>query len=225
MLNATKKGVAIFLSLLFISSMAFLPARVATIEVEESGNNGIFVNSSQTTIPSKAVEYNGNYYCYYDGTKTWDSAESACEALGGHLVTITDQNEQNFILSYISSGASDAYWIGGKFDYESQVMRWVTNEDFNFENWGASGQPAHAYYDPASYVAIARNTITGWVNKDMWCDFCYYDCGGYICEWETKCEEKPTPTNYGDFEYITNDDNTVEITKYLSNDDAVEIPS
>ena len=41
--------------------------------------------------------YNGSSYKIYTEPMTWTQAKEYCEALGGHLVSITSQEEQDFI--------------------------------------------------------------------------------------------------------------------------------
>lgn len=50
------------------------------------------------TLPSDAKEYNGHYYERVDISLTWEEAKSRCERKGGHLVTITDADENNWIV-------------------------------------------------------------------------------------------------------------------------------
>ena len=53
------------------------------------------------SIPKGAFEYNGHYYYYYKGTKTWKQAQSACKKLGGHLVTFSDAKEEAAVWDYV----------------------------------------------------------------------------------------------------------------------------
>ena len=55
------------------------------------------------TLPSDAKEYNGHYYERVDISLTWEEAKSRCERKGGHLVTITDADENNWIVKNIKS--------------------------------------------------------------------------------------------------------------------------
>ncbi|MDY6356654.1 MAG: lectin-like protein [Catonella sp.] len=61
-------------------------------------------------ISDGACVYNGHlYYVYTESGLSWESAKERCEALGGHLVTITSFGEQAFIES-INGGKNR--WIG-----------------------------------------------------------------------------------------------------------------
>ena len=73
-------------------------------------------------LPEDAVlwEGNGHYYKVFSGPNseypqlTWEEAKLACEQLGGHLVTITSSEEQDFIESLDSTTCIGEWsvWIG-----------------------------------------------------------------------------------------------------------------
>ena len=109
-------------------------------EVEEPE---IAVMALAETVTEEFIEssmikanYNGHTYgiCSVSGYD-WDSAEDICEALGGHLVTINDSDEQCFIEEkLLSKGTKNSYWIGGQ--YTSSGWRWLTGEDFSaYTKW------------------------------------------------------------------------------------------
>ena len=49
----------------------------------------------------------GHWYDYVSGN--WEQAEAAAQALGGHLVTINDQAENDWL---IANGFTGLLWIG-----------------------------------------------------------------------------------------------------------------
>lgn len=77
---------------------------------------------------------NGHHYEWIDGMYTWDQANSLAAArshLGyqGHLVTITSQQENDFVASivpYVDYGQ----WIGGHYS-----TGWITGEPMTYTNW------------------------------------------------------------------------------------------
>jgi hypothetical protein len=92
-----------------------------------------------SSIPSGAKEYNGNYYYLYQQSTTWENAKLNCEAVGGHLVTITSIEEQEFIESLLSSDR-ETIWIGGYCS--SKKWKWITGEEWIFTNWNSiNGYP------------------------------------------------------------------------------------
>lgn len=90
-------------------------------------------------IPGYAAmgEFNGHRYYVSNSTSSWSDAKLACEAVGGHLASITSQEENNFISSNFGSLA----WIGTRTDYQHNgVWIWVSGEPVTYTNWGP-GQP------------------------------------------------------------------------------------
>ena len=77
--------------------------------------------------------YNGHYYQVFDQSMSWTDAKRACEELGGHLVSITDADEQAFIESLLEKGSKNQYWIGS-YMYENS-FRWITGETSDYSNW------------------------------------------------------------------------------------------
>ena len=63
---------------------------------------------------------------------SWDEAEAYCETLGGHLATITSQEENDYVYSVVKeSGYTNAYF--GLTDQESEgTWHWVTEEEKDY---------------------------------------------------------------------------------------------
>jgi hypothetical protein len=75
----------------------------------------------------------------------WHTAKAFAEHLGGHLVTVTSKNEDDFIrralLSKIPAGGA---WLGLENAPQSDGWKWVTGEPFDYNDWDqdiGSGQP------------------------------------------------------------------------------------
>ena len=90
--------------------------------------------------PSATKCFNGNRYEYYDHTMTWNQAYRVCEKKGGHLVTITSQEENDFVLDLANDFENNYCWLGGT-DFASEGnWYWVNSEKFSYSNW-RSGEP------------------------------------------------------------------------------------
>ena len=72
------------------------------------------------------------YKIFYD-TLTWEEAKSACEAMGGHLATITSQEEQKMIESLNTQNSK--LWIGSYKNSAGQWC-WVTGEPWKISELG-----------------------------------------------------------------------------------------
>ena len=126
---------------------------------------------------NRPFEPNGEhqYQIFYDKL-TWEEAKAACEAKGGHLATITSEEEQKKLNLY--NGGNHNLWIGGYKNAEGQWC-WVTGEPWEYENWG-DGEPNNS-----SNVVADENCVAMWPEK--WNDLANsntYEQSGYICEWE-----------------------------------------
>jgi len=93
---------------------------------------------------SNQTNYNGHSYYRSTGTMFWLDAKAACENMGGHLATISNSAENNFLYTTWPSG-----WIGyyqdktGAFYGEPNAgWRWT-------ENYVTTGQ--QAVYDINNY--------------------------------------------------------------------------
>lgn len=120
------------------------------------------------------------YKIFYD-TLTWEEAKAACEAKGGHLATITSEEEQQKLNSY--NGGNHKLWIGGYKNADGQWC-WVTGEPWEYENWG-DGEPNNS-----SNVVAGESCVAMWPEK--WNDLAngnIYEQSGYICEWEASDSE------------------------------------
>jgi hypothetical protein len=82
--------------------------------------------------------YNGHLYALTDGGKTWQGAESEAVSQGGHLVSINNSAEQNWLVSQFG-GWPNSYWIGffqlpGSEEPDKGWV-WVSGEPVTFTNW------------------------------------------------------------------------------------------
>ena len=115
------------------------------------------------------------YKIFYD-TLTWEEAKAACEAKGGHLATITSEEEQQKLNLY--NAGNHNLWIGGYKNADGQWC-WVNGEPWTYENWG-DGEPTNS-----SNVVAGESCVAMWPEK--WNDLANsntYEQSGYICEWE-----------------------------------------
>ena len=139
-----------------------------------------FENSDELVIevPSEVKQHS---YSIIHNTMTWKEAKEACEAMGGHLATITSAEEQKVIENLNTQ--NDNLWIGGYKNADGQWC-WVTGEPWEYENWG-DGEPNNS-----SNVVADENCVAMWPEK--WNDLAngnIYEQSGYICEWEATNDE------------------------------------
>lgn len=185
MKKTIKKSFAVLLTLLTVVCIMPISSRAVT-----------------TDIPSDAVEFNGHYYYAFDEGKTWTEAKEKCEVIGGHLVTITTQEEQEIVESIIKNGTKSCYWLGGTDEIAEGQWKWITGEEFKYTHW-AKDMPDNFLTE--NYLMMfkephprrAGNTFGLWndLKEDCTCKdtpFFRKDGFGFICEWE----KKTVPTGY-----------------------------
>ena len=82
---------------------------------------------------------NGNTYdVVFDNTIDWNGARSAAQARGGDLVTITSQQEQDFVESILLSqnATTGNYWFGLIETGTEGVFEHVDGTATTYTNWG-----------------------------------------------------------------------------------------
>ncbi len=75
--------------------------------------------------------YQGHTYYVSNNRMTWQNAKTLCQDKGGHLVTISDAAENNFVYQ----NTTDKSWIGFTDQEEEGNWQWVTGEDVTYTNW------------------------------------------------------------------------------------------
>jgi len=80
--------------------------------------------------------YQGHTYYVSTSRMTWQDAKLLCQEKGGHLVTISDAAENNFVYQNTSA----ASWIGLTDEAQEGVWQWITGEPVSYTNW-LPGEP------------------------------------------------------------------------------------
>ncbi len=160
MRNILKRAVAVILAAFVM--MGVMPAQT--------------VEASTMKIPTSAKEFNGHFYkVYHKDDITWTSAKQKCEALGGHLVTITSANEAEFV-GKLPYNNEYGHWIGA---YSSKgKWKWVKSENSSFTPY--QGWPNAYDYPNCCYCP--------W-NEDLAGERSGNTNDYYICEWDTPRDE------------------------------------
>ena len=85
-------------------------------------------------------EYRGHLYRLTQTTGNWLDGEEYAEEIGGHLLAISDAEEQKWV---IDTFGTEAVWIGSTDKDSEGDWRWTSGEQFRFTNWH-SGEPNNA---------------------------------------------------------------------------------
>lgn len=120
------------------------------VQVETWDQGVVGLSDLQVSIDAPVVNpNNGHAYYVVNQATDWDTAKAAAEALTfgsftGHLVTIQDQAELDWIMGNLNVTRP---WIGlyqntasSSYSEPTGGWEWVTGEPFTFDNW-AAGEP------------------------------------------------------------------------------------
>ena len=122
---------------------------------------------------------NGHGYLLVTQAKslTWDTARTAAQSKGGHLVTITSVEENDFVYSlvgtvdaaYSNNGVGDiGPWLGGyQPDGSAEPAggwTWVTGEPFVYSEWAHCLDDTCAQPDNDGPGGIAENYLSYYSN-------------------------------------------------------------
>lgn len=193
-ISNSKKFISILMTIIF--SFSLMPSSIVWA-------------AQNTTVPQKLLNpINGNSYAVIDESMSWSDAKAACEAMGGHLVTITNKSEQYFVSSIVGNKTKKYYWIGGFQPVGSSEpggnWQWITGESMTYTNWHP-GQPDN--YKQDDEMGLIRDTDwAGAKSTGQWQDDSdineisnSYADYGYICEWENTGTAVSIPTYNSDY--------------------------
>lgn len=137
-------------------------------------------NFENKYIPVAWAENEDHRYELYEEILTWNEAKAKCEELGGHLVTITSQEEQDVIASLEKYTDQEYLWIGAnKRDGE---FRWVTDEPMSYTNWKEEEPNEAIREDGATEDSAELYTFLSCQWNDSFND--RIKNRGFICEYE-----------------------------------------
>ena len=154
------------------------------LQVEALQVDALQEDQPPVDLPEDAVlwEGNGHYYKVFSGPNseypqlTWEEAKLACEQLGGHLVTITSSEEQDFIESLDSTTCIGelSVWIGLSRPEGTGPWTWITGEPYEYTHWD-NNEPSG---DGSCVAMRTKNYGYGWNDADANTPF------AYVCEWD-----------------------------------------
>ena len=175
----------------------------------------ICANFSVEAVSRDAVRFRGHYYKVYDRELNWEEAADQCEEKSGHLVTITSEDEQEFIEELLHRhGNKHCYWLGGYKDRRG-TWRWVTNETPHYSNW-AKAQPDNFTGKEDTLMMYRHSNPTSSSKLGQWNDIHWTgNCNGeaffgvrnfgFICEWDSDSESYTRNNRYDRYYYDDSD--------------------
>lgn len=107
---------------------------------------------------------NNHTYFHSNTSMTWEQANAAAVALGGHLVSITSATEQTFLSNFIPNGLTSTFWIGLRYSPSLDLFKWTTGEPVVYTNWGPS-QPGLFNGDYVYHFDAIIGALRGWYDS------------------------------------------------------------
>ncbi len=142
---------------------------------------GVSAAETETRVHSileGAVEHNGNYYLLVGGEFTWDAAKQYCEALGGHLATVSSAGEDDVCYTLWKESGKEGCWLGATDSALEGVWEWVTGEPWVYGNFGDSEPNGGTRENALNYYSVYEN--------GRWNDVAAGEAFSFICEWEAE---------------------------------------
>jgi len=124
----------------------------------------ICLNRRAASLPAGSwVKWRNHHYLVVTEKMTWNQAVAYAKKLGGHLVTISDQAENNFVTDLAKSkGVGRTYYIGFTDLGSEGKWRWVTGQKITYTNWSGG--------EPNNHDGIEHCCEVGWHSKYGWND-------------------------------------------------------
>ena len=114
---------------------------------------------------STYYDENEHRYERIDSRMTWSDAKEYCEDSDGYLATITSRDENDFIYDELARDESSNIWLGGTDESREGSWRWVTDEEWDYENW-SSGRP-NDRNDGEDYLTFNSNHSRRWDDNGL----------------------------------------------------------
>jgi len=122
----------------------------------------------------------GNDHWYrIDRNKTdWLTAEANAEGIAAHLVTITSDAEEQFIINTYLTGDDllNVFWMGCTDQAVEDTFVWINGEPFDYTHW-KSGEPNGWDGEGEDYCCINWNAVRGPIGE--WNDALVAGTTGY----------------------------------------------
>jgi hypothetical protein len=121
-------------------------------------------------VPKEAHWRNGSWFQVVEGHTSWTDAKKKCEAVGGNLAVVPDEETWKALKPLIPD--SD-YWLGASDAETTGKWKWVDGSSMTYAPWRA-GEPNNVggkeHWLVSSWGDVPEDY--GWTH-------------GYVCQWKT----------------------------------------
>ncbi|HBJ86035.1 MAG TPA: hypothetical protein DDZ88_19650 [Verrucomicrobiales bacterium] len=142
--------------------------------------------------PTDVLTFGGHRYQFSPEKLTWEEAKAKAAAAGGHLVTITSAEENQWVLDTFVTKlqGNTSLWLGGTNDNPTRQWTWITGEPFTFTAWagkepgGSPDETALCFLQQGRGWGDIRPNGIGQADRR----------GGYLIEWnDAGTQPMPAP--------------------------------
>ena len=122
-------------------------------------------------------EFRGHYYQLFveKDWLSWDEASARCEARGGYLVVVNEQEENGFLAGLVAGKAP--YFLGARSAEGTGAWKWIDGSPMSYQNW-LEGQPI-ANRKAGSHLRAQPFVWPAWCESPG-------PAMGCICEWDSE---------------------------------------
>lgn len=147
-----------------------------------------------TPTEAKKAEKHTSRYELIKADVSWEEANAECISKGGHLITITSEEELKIATDLADKEGLKYIWMGGYTSVRGSSVfgHWITGEEFVYQKWYPD-EPSRNDLDgtPEMYLMLWNVNKEGWTWNDQRDDLFTKELAhiftgktGYICEYE-----------------------------------------
>lgn len=106
------------------------------VKIYDTDNGENLTSPVSKNIPENSLNWGNHHYAIYDDcAETWQEAQEYCKSLGGHLATISSQEENDALFAYMQSQNYESAYFGLSDHVEEGIWCWVNEENGEYTNW------------------------------------------------------------------------------------------
>ncbi|WAR16594.1 PGCB-like protein [Mya arenaria] len=112
----------------YVNGLCSLYRDVVVLGTDYTGSGETYLRQPVRT------QFGSSMYLSFSAERSWQDAQNTCELMGGHLVTITTQEENNFVLGLRVDPLSDT-WVGANDLSVEGNFTWITGEEWTYSKF------------------------------------------------------------------------------------------
>ena len=142
----------------------------------------VLMRFRDTYLPMETFEWNGHSYAIFDNCQSFETAKAYCEARGGHLATITSEEENKALYDFMKESGYTSVYFGFSDKEEEGSWKWVTGEETEYVNWNPAEPTGGENENYAMFFYLYED---GTWNDGAFKENAHDGGNAYLCEWES----------------------------------------